>query len=318
MLLDLQGRVFMAKRQYKEALSPLNELVTRSPDSTFARTLLAETYLELGQIKDARRQLELALEKQPYDASALMLMARVELLSGHYEQALEYANRIQKAQPDLYAGYELGGDAWMARKNDAEAKAAYAQAWKRKPSAALAIKLSAAAKRSGEPEEATKHLLNWLNDYPDDARALQVLGTTYQDIGQNSKAIQAYEKVLALEPENVVALNNLAWLYSLDNNSRALGLAEGAYRVNSDNAGIQDTYGWILVQEGQVDKGRRLLKQAVKKLPEVPEVRYHYAVALLKSGEEKEARQMLGKLLEEGRSFEGRDEAERLLRQKPR
>ena len=259
----------------------------------FARALLAETYLELGQKKDARRQLGLALEKQAYYVPALVLMARVELQTGHYEEALEYARQIQKAQPELYAGYELGGDAWTARKNDVEAMAAYTQAWERKPSAALAIKLSSAAKRSGKPEEATKPLLAWLNEHPDDARTLQLLGAIHQDLGEDSKAIQAFEKVLALEPENVVALNNLAWLYALDNNPRALGLAERAYRANPEDAGIQDTYGWILVQQGQVGKGRPLLRKALEKLPKVAEVRYHYAVALLKSGEEKEARQML-------------------------
>ena len=313
-LLALQGRVLMAEGQYNKALSPLNKLVTRAPDSVFARALLAETYLALGQIKDARRQLGIALEKQSYYVPALLLMARAELQSGQYEQALEYANQVQKAQPDLYLGYELAGDASMAGKNYAEAKVAYTQAWERKPSTTLAIKLSGASKRSGKPEEAVKALLAWLKDHPDDARARQFLGTTYQDMGQNNKATQAYEKVLALEPDNVVALNNLAWQYSLDKNPKALGLAERAHQINSEDAGIQDTYGWILVQQGQVDKGRRLLKQALKTLPDVPEVRYHYAVALLKSGEEKEARQMLGKLLEKYSSFDGREEAEQLMK----
>jgi len=68
------------------------------------------------------------------------------------------------------------------------------------------------------------------------------------------------------------------------------------------------------VQQGQVDKGRRILEQVMKDLPGVPEVRYHYAVALLKSSEENEARKILGKLLEDGKSFEGREEAEQLLK----
>jgi putative PEP-CTERM system TPR-repeat lipoprotein len=278
------------------------------------RVLLAETYLNLRQVKDARRQLDLVLEKQPYYVPALVLMSRAEQASGHYEQALEYAGQVEKAQPDLYLGYELAGDARMASEKYTEAEASYAQAWERKPSTTLAIKLSEASKRSGKPDQAIDALLTWLADHPDDARARQFLGTTYQDMGQNSKAIQAYEKVLALAPDNVVALNNLAWLYSLNEDPRALDLAERVYQANPNNAGIQDTYGWILVQQGQVDKGRRLLKQAMEQLSEVPEVRYHYAVALLKSGEEKEARQMLGKLLDEGQSFEGRDEVEQFLR----
>ena len=68
------------------------------------------------------------------------------------------------------------------------------------------------------------------------------------------------------------------------------------------------------MQQGQVAKGKRILEQVMKSLPEVPEVQYHYAVALLKSGEEKEARKILGRLLEETRSFEGREAAEQLMK----
>ncbi len=43
------------------------------------------------------------------------------------------------------------------------------------------------------------------------------------------------------------------------------------------------------------------------------EVQYHYAIALLKSGEEEPARKILGKLLRSGKSFEGREAAEKIM-----
>ena len=312
-LLALQGRVLMADHRYNEALPILAELVMRAPDSVFGRVLLGETYLKLGQTMDARKQLELALEKQPNYMLALVLMVKVELQSGYFEQALKYARQIQNIQPDLSLGYELAGDAWVAEKKYAEANTAYAQAWEREQSSVLAIKLSDTAMRSGKPDDALKSLLAWLNEHPDDVQTRQLLGTTYQNLGQDDKAIDVYERLLAVQPDNVLALNNLAWLYSLANDPKALGLAERAYLAYPDNAGIQDTFGWILVQQGQVDKGRRLLKQAMEKLSEVPEVRYHYAVALLKSGEKTEARKLLTQLLHSERPFEGRDNIQALL-----
>lgn len=313
-LLTLRARLQMAEGQYNKALLSLNELVTRVPDSVFIRAMLGETYFRLDQLTDARRQLEIVLEKQPYYVPALVLMANLELRSGNNEQALQYAGKIQKTQPDLYMGYEIAGDASMLKKNHADAKVSYEQAWGRKQLSGLAIKLSEASTRSGEFEEATKPLLTWLSDNPSDARALQFLGTAYQNMKRDDKAIEAFGKVLAIQPDNVVSLNNLAWLYSLANNPKALELAERAYRVSSNDSGVQDTYGWILVQQGQVEKGRRILAQVVEALPEVPEVQYHYAVALLKSGDEEEALKLLGRLLKGSKSFEGREEAERLVK----
>ncbi len=313
-LLTLQAKVLMARGQYNEALSTLIDLITRYPGSVHPRVLLGEVYLRLGQTSNARRQLELALEKQPYSVPALALITSVELKSGDYESALKYAMQLQKAQPGLHMGYELAGDSWMPRKGHTEAEMAYAQAWQRNKSAELAIKYSEALTRSGKPEDAIKPLQEWLETNPEDARVLQFLGSAYQNAGQDKQAVAAYEKVLAAQPENIVALNNLAWLYSKENNPKALDLAETAYRVNPNESGIQDTYGWVLVQQGQIDKGRRLLKQALDKLPNVPEVRYHYAVALIKSGEQEKAQQLLTNLLEESDSFEGRYEAEKLLK----
>ena len=313
-LLVLQARLQMAEGQNNKALSSLNELVTRAPDSIFARTMLAEVYFKLDQKTDARRQLGIVLENQPYYAPALVLMANLELRSGHYDQALEVAGKIQKAQPDLYMGHEIAGDALMTMKKYADAKASYEQAWERKKFAELAIKLSEASTRSSKFEEATKPLLTWLSEHPDDARVLQFLGSAYQNMKLDDKASVTFEKVLAIQPNNVVALNNLAWLYSLVNNPRALELAEKAYMASPDDSGVQDTYGWVLVQQGQADKGRRILEQVMKDLSEVPEVQYHYAVALLKSGQEKEAQQILGALLKGSVSFEGREEAEQLLK----
>ncbi len=312
-LLVLQSRILMAVGRYKEASQLLNELLKTKTDAVIVRILLSETYFNLGQEKDARKQLEFILEKQAGYIPALMLLARVDLETGYYQQALEYLDQVQKIQPDLPMSYELAGDAWIARNEHVKALSAYKKVWSLEPSGALAVKLSEALTQSGMSEEAHAVLLAWLDDHPDDARSLQFLGTGYQNIGLNDKAIQIYEKVLAVQPDNVVALNNLAWLYSLSNDPKALKLAERAYQEYPDNVGIQDTYGWLLVKQGQVDKGRDLLQQAMEELSDVSEVRYHYAVALLKSGEKTEARKRLKQLLQSTGSFEGKEDIKSLL-----
>ncbi len=313
-LLLLQAKLQIDEGYQNKALSTLNEIVSRSPDALLARTMLAEIYLKLDQPADARQHLVKVLESQPYYVPALLLMTQLELRSENSANALAAAKKIQTIKPEFYLGYELAGDAFMIKKDYPAAAESYTQALQLNPMAELAIKLSETSTRTGDSEAAVKPLLTWLSNHPDEVRVLEFLGAAQQNMKQNQNAISTYEKLLVLQPDNIVALNNLAWLYSLEDNPKSLKLAERAYALNSSDAGIQDTYGWVLVQQGQVAKGRQILEQTIKVLPDVPEVQYHYAVALLKSGDEREARKILEKLLQSDASFVGRNEAELLLK----
>jgi hypothetical protein len=60
-------------------------------------------------------------------------------------------------------------------------------------------------------------------------------------------------------------------------------------------------------------RGLELLAEAINALPDVPDVRYHYGVSLMKSDKVAEGRQQLRELVDGGLPFEGRVAAERLL-----
>ena len=82
-----------------------------------------------------------------------------------------------------------------------------------------------------------------------------------------------------------MTLNNLAVLYQRVGDPKALETAKKAYEAAPKSAAIQDTYGWILFGDGQVDKAVEILAEAAKGLPGNSEVQYHYAAALAKKGE---------------------------------
>jgi putative PEP-CTERM system TPR-repeat lipoprotein len=307
----------IATGRYQEAVATLTELLDIDPGSTVSEVLLAEAYLHMGGVQHAREVLQKVIQQHPDDVPALALMTKIEILSGKLDQAMRYSQRIQQEYSALYLGYELLGDVWVAKKDDAEASRQYEQAWERMRRSELAIRRAELALRLGDDKVAVEPLLSWLGDHPGDLRVRRFLATTYHDTGRDEQAIAEYLRVLAISPDDVAALNNLAWIYFHGGNPKARALAERAYQLEPDNSGVLDTYGWILLHQDDVDSGRRLLQQASEQLPDVAEVSYHYAVALHLSGDNQQARAILEALLADGKPFDSSEQARQLLGEIP-
>jgi putative PEP-CTERM system TPR-repeat lipoprotein len=311
--LFLMARVLIATDRHKQAVSTLNRLLEIDPESVVSRLLLAEAHLQKGGIESSREILRKLILENPDNAAALALMAKIETLSGNLDAAMRYSQRIQSLYPDLYIGYLLQGDILVQRNNDTEAGRVYLLAWDRMRRSELAIRLAEVALRSEDKAAALDPLRQWLEDHPGDARVRRFLGATYLELGQNDAAIDEYERVLNANPDDVAVLNNLAWIYFRTDDPRGRSMAERAYRAAPENPGVLDTYGWILVQQGEVARGRQLLEEAREGLPDEPEVSYHLAVAMHLSGEQDSAREILEALVEVDRSFAASEQARQLL-----
>ena len=75
------------------------------------------------------------------------------------------------------------------------------------------------------------------------------------------------------------------------------------------------TLGWLLVQNGEINRGLALLQEARVKAPHIPDIHFHMAVALYKSGRVGESRKELDRLLRTGKTFPELDEARALHEQ---
>jgi predicted Zn-dependent protease len=130
---------------------------------------------------------------------------------------------------------------------------------------------------------------------------------------QNDKAlheaIAEYEKVVAQNPDNTVALNNLAWAYYLEGDARATEIARLAFAQRPDSGAVADTLGWILLENNRIDEAVQVLEKAVQLSNGRAEVRYHYAVGLSKQGNQDEARLILQDIVANENNFASREEA---------
>ncbi len=103
---------------------------------------------------------------------------------------------------------------------------------------------------------------------PDNSDLYAVVGDYHYDQKAYGKAVEAYENVIRIDPENVHALNNLAWLYAtcpeeqFQNRERALELAATALSVERP-AYVLDTYAEALFVNSKVDQAVEAAKEAL-------------------------------------------------------
>ncbi|MEF8754671.1 MAG: tetratricopeptide repeat protein [Accumulibacter sp.] len=150
--------------------------------------------------------------------------------------------------------------------------------------------------KSGDGARADDKALAWLAKHPDDRIVKTYLARSYLKRERERDAIKQYEALLSRIPDEQEALNNLAVLYQRTGDPRAVTMAQKVYSLKPDSATYADTLGWILVQQGETAKGLKLLEQAVAGAQQDPEIRLHWAQALVKDGQGAKAREALGAL----------------------
>ena len=138
----------------------------------------------------------------------LILLA---LATGKTADALAIARNVQKQRPKEAIGYLLEGDVRASGKHWTEAIAAYRTGLKQTPSTELAVRLHDALLVSGNATEADKAANEWLKAHPKDAAYRLHLGDIATARKDYPAAAQHYRSVVDQQPENALALNNLAW-----------------------------------------------------------------------------------------------------------
>ena len=95
--------------------------------------------------------------------------------------------------------------------------------------------------------------------------------------------------------------------------SSPMGYAERAYRLAPGVPEVANTYGWILVQKGEVAQGIALLRRAVELAPADADKRLRLAKALIKGGDKPAARKEL-EIVAKADAVSARTQAEQLLK----
>jgi putative PEP-CTERM system TPR-repeat lipoprotein len=312
-VLELAGQVQLAAGERNRALGTFAKWVSAQPDSAPAHYRYATAQLANEDPTGAASSLRKAIRIRAQFPEAQVLLAEIESRSGRHTEALKIAESVQRQNPKSALGWILQGDALVASKHFGQAVKAYETAFEHGKSGVTAVKLHAALVSDGRTAEGEARLKEWLKAHPSDLTTQLYLGEFYLQTGRNKDSAAVYERILAAQPSNIVALNNLAWCYHQMKDSRAMETAERAFKLKPDNPAVLDTLGWILVHNNDASRGVSLLRRAADMAAKSPEIKFHYAYALAATGEKRQAKELLERLLLDFPKFSLTNEASSLL-----
>ncbi len=313
-MLNILARAQSASGDNSSTVRTLERLVDK--DATMDNLLaLASAQVAVKDTRGARHSINRILNEDPKSLRAKLALITLALQEDDRDEALQLALEIQLAYPESSRGYQAEGTVRSLNGDHRAAATAYQRAYKLEKNRPLVLRLTETYQKLKRVGDSITTLRDWLETTPDDAGAHYLMGQIMQSQGRNLEAVQAYETVNELSEGNAIVLNNLAWLYYLENDTRALKTAENAYKRQSDRPEVTDTYGWILLNQGNdPERALTLLQSAYVKIPTNPEMGFHVAVALHELGRNQEALRTLRKILSERTQFDKRSDAKDLLR----
>lgn len=198
----LLADIYMEKKRYNDAVPYYIKVIEASGNSPMhgiSRELegayyqLGNAYIHLGKTADAIKAFESALNIDASDADAWYLLATGFQAMGQYDKAIEAFKESVRFVPNFKEAYQ--GLAECYDKSGQNVYAAYARAM--------------IAYSSGSMQDALTQLKAVVAQKSDIHEVYLGMGLVYEELGQKDDAKQAYQKTLALDPENWLAKSKL-------------------------------------------------------------------------------------------------------------
>jgi tetratricopeptide (TPR) repeat protein len=312
-VLNSVGLLYLQSGSLEGAIAKFRAAIALEPLNATYWANLSNSQLALNHVQDSTDAATKALVINPGSVPAIRALTLIDLRTNRSDAALARVLAAEAEHFEDAAIWELEGDVRVSLKQYPQATRAFDRASDLGAPSAVAVK-SFRARREGELPKVGAPLERWVAQQPGDATMGRMLAEFYRSTGRNADAVREYEAIASRGTPDVAVLNNLAWLYQRTGDARAVGTARRAYEMSPTMPAVADTYGWALVQAGQVRAGLELLNSAAKNAEADGDIRFHYAAALARNGDRERAREALIALLA-GNTLSDRWEAEQLLRQ---
>ncbi len=293
-----------AVEEYKAALQA-------DPTSPFLASQLAELYARTGDIREAIAEAQEVISSDPDNLDARRLLGRIYLrsigdLQGGTQNdteailhlAIDQYEHIVHLDPSSVEDRLLLGRLYRLNNETAKAEDEFRTAVKLQPSSEDAVTTLALLYNEEGDSSRALEILQSVPEADRSPRIDSVLGYTYEQKKDYTKAIQAYRKAVDLDSDNLDAVRGLAQNLLNDNQTDA-ALEQFKIIAAADPQDVQTLLhiSEIYRRDGQFEKALDTLNKAQAIAQDSMEVEYNRAVIEEALGKYDEASKQLQELL---------------------
>jgi tetratricopeptide (TPR) repeat protein len=310
----IRDRALIGTGQAEKAQPELENLVKQFPKLNDAHLQLASLYLGQKAYDKAQTEFEVLNSATPPDIRGFVGLQTVKLATGKGEDAVKVMQELVLKNPTVLPyRYELAnfqaalaGQYWntnSARSKDLLQNAAdnYKEILKTTAnSAEVWLRLGVMQRQMGQYDAALASFEQAGNADPKSTQAFLNQALICDALDKKKEANDSYNKVLAIDPDNALALNNLAYMQADagTNLDQAMTYAERAKKRAPENPDVSDTLGYVYYRKNLNGEAVRIFRQLSQDHPQHALYRLHLAMALLQQGDKQAARDEAAKALQ--------------------
>ncbi|RLA39349.1 MAG: PEP-CTERM system TPR-repeat protein PrsT, partial [Gammaproteobacteria bacterium] len=312
-LLEVVASIQLAQSEYGGAINTIGALInkhTKSPESYY---LLSRAYAGLDDYENMHNALNKVIELNKNHFGANLALAKYYSLNFNNELFEKRMSVLGEIGPDRVETLLMDAAHQSQLGNFDDTLALLGKAYNTHPTTETVLKLSRQQSAMGENQAALKLQRDWISANKNDVTVRLSLASLLKAMGEDEQVNQQYEDILAIDPQNVAALNHLAWVYRKTNPSKALSYAELAHKLLPDSWMVLDTYAVVLLHNGEIAKARRYIERALAEQANNPALQFHKAQIEYAGGNKSGARNTLETVLQRKAHFAERKEAEDML-----
>ncbi len=311
----LLATAYLAERQPGDALDVYRHMAAEFPKNPEVPRLMGVVYEQEGKTGEARDAFEQSLALAPDYLPALEKITTLDLVAKRYDDAQKRLGAVIAKKPKLADPWLLQGNVDWAAGRTNQAESDMSKAIELNPDLPGPYLALARIYLAGHQEQQALARLNDFVSKTNNVTAMLEIGEIQQQAQRFDEARDAFEKLIAFQPDFAPALNNLAYLYSehYGNLEKAAQMAERARKGRPDDPYVADTLGWILFKQGQYPRALGLIQEALEKEPNNAEVQMHLGMAYYMMEEEDLAHVHLQQALSSDADFPGKNEARQCL-----